>query len=290
MNLDQPIPNEPTILQKGNLPPGRGRAAGPAEDRTGRRVMWASACVLAGIAGVGIAVKMGGLNKANAFLRGELAALAEAKTEFEEKAGFLASVRETLIKKLTAAEKKRGEVEVLASRLEEDKRLLGHEVGSLKSTVDVLTDKVASGRVTIASLEQDGREKQGAIDDLESVRDRLVVVNFDLKHELEEAKLMVAALSDENGELEMRLASLTKDFDQLTASMDSLTGENVALAHENLALQRQMVDLSYELEVKLAEIDLLRRSIRERETDEAVATARLNIFGGDSLAVPFVLD
>ena len=119
-----------------------------------------------------------------------------------------------------------------------------------------------------------GREKGKKIAELEGVRDRLVVANFDLKQELSEARSMVADLTETKGILEAEVAGLKLEQDELLGTVDELASQNMAMSVANQELSIKVAQLNEEITLKDREILTLRESIASLEaTTEEVAAA-----------------
>ena len=227
-----------------------------------------------GLVASGVYGKVGGLEKSNHRLTGEVEVLTQDNAGLEQEVGFLESVRQKLVVRVDDAEAGRAVAEESNRQLEATNEQLGVDVAKLEGTVEIMMDKLTGSKMRVAALEQEGREKGQKIAELEGVRDRLVVANFDLKQELSEARSLVADLTETKGILEAEVAGLMTEQEELLGTVDELASQNMAMSVANQELSLKVAQLNEEITLKDREILTLRESIASLEaTTEEVASA-----------------
>jgi len=262
-----------TVVQTGKLSSG-GNKVDAEVGRWGKRVFFATGLLGVGLVASGVYGKVGGLEKSNHRLTGEVEVLTQDNAGLEQEVGFLESVRQKLVVRVDDAEAGRAVAEESNRQLEATNEQLGVDVAKLEGTVEIMMDKLTGSKMRVAALEQEGREKGQKIAELEGVRDRLVVANFDLKQELSEARSLVADLTETKGILEAEVAGLMTEQEELLGTVDELASQNMAMSVANQELSLKVAQLNEEITLKDREILTLRESIASLEaTTEEVASA-----------------
>ncbi|MDG2123547.1 MAG: hypothetical protein P8J87_07615 [Verrucomicrobiales bacterium] len=242
--------------------------------RWGKRVFVFTGMMGIGLIAAGLYGKIGGLEKSNYLLTGEVEVLTSDNAGLEQEIGFLESVRRKLVGRVDEAEAGRAVAEESNRQLEATNEQLDVDVAKLEGTVEIMMDKLTGSKMRVATLEQEGRQKGQKIGELEGVRDRLVVANFDLKQELSEARATVADLSESKGILEAEVAGLMLEQNELLGTVDTLASQNMAMSVSNQELSIKVAQLNEEISLKDREISTLRESIALLEAlPEDVASA-----------------